>query len=257
MAKEKDDKLYTETQTALLGEENAKQMRKAARKMRRFQKNQELRDTKLYSLGGEIFSSITHGITAAAGIAALVLGVIFAAHNPAMGALAIVGIVIFGASAFLGFTISTVYHGLKINTGKRVMRVLDHCSIYSLIAGTYTAFCFIALPNWIGFTIFGANWTLAIVGTVLTAIDRKKFHGFAFACYLIMGWIVVVFIVPLVRAIGFGWAWWFLLGGGIAYTLGAAVYKLKGKYVHGIWHLFTLAGLTLHFFSIVAITLNW
>ena len=255
MGTTKDSRLHIETQTALMGPEDSALAKKNAKQLHRHQRNQEIRDRKLYTLGGEIFSSITHGITAAAGIAALILGVVFAAKNPDMGALAIVGIIIFGACAFLGFTISTVYHGLRISTGKRVMRVLDHCSIYSLIAGTYTAFCFIVLPNWVGFTIFGVNWTLAIVGTTLTAINRKKFKHFAFTCYLVMGWMVIFFIVPFIREIGFGTSWWLLLSGGIAYTLGAVVYKLKGKYIHGVWHLFTLAGLALHFLSILFLVL--
>ena len=208
-----------------------------------------------YSLGGEIFSAITHGVAALCGLAVLVVG-ICAACMQDLGWIAISAMTIYGATAFLGFTISTIYHSLAKNRGRRVMRVLDHCSIYFIIAGTYTPFALIAIGGWVGWAIFGTNWALCALGTTLTAIDRKKFKHFAFVCYLTMGWIAVFAIVPIVKALGLGWSFWFLLGGGVAYTVGAFVYKKKGKYIHGIWHLFTLAGLLLQFLSILFLMLD-
>ena len=237
-----------ETEEKEVKPQNRKQRKAKASAYIRAKKNQ--RDKSIYTLGGEIFSSITHGLGALMGAVVLVVCVIVAALH-GRGAIAIVSVCIFGAVAFIGFTISSVYHALGINTGKRVMRVLDYCSIYFIIAGTYTPFALIGLGGVWGWVIFGINWVLCAVGTTLTAVNREKYKKFAFICYLCMGWMVLIFIVPLVNAIGLGISFWLLLAGGIAYTLGAAVFKMKGKYIHGVWHLFTMAGLVLHFFSIL------
>jgi hemolysin III len=210
----------------------------------------KIAERKFYTLGGEIFSSVTHGVTALAGVAVLVICVYLAVAN-SLGALAIFAVSIYGATAFLCFAVSTIYHALAINTGKRVMRVLDHCSIYFLIAGTYTPFSLLGIGGVIGWLIFTVNWVLCAVGTTLTAVDREKYKRFAFVCYMTMGWIAVVAAVPIINAIGFGLTLWMLLAGGVAYTLGAIVFKMKGKYTHGIWHLFTLAGLILQCLSII------
>lgn len=217
--------------------------------------SKNLSDRKIYTLGGEIFSSITHGVTALVGVAVLVLSIIIAVTQK-MGALAVVAVTIYGVTAFLGFTISTVYHALRIGGGKRVMRVLDHCSIYFIIAGTYTPFALIAIGGWVGWTIFVINWILCAVGTTLTAVDRERFKKFAFICYLVMGWLAMVAVVPLVKSIGLGASFWLLVGGGLAYTVGAFIFKVKGKYVHGVWHLFTLVGLVLQFLSITYLMLG-
>ena len=247
---DRDAKLHIDTQAASLGADDECLSRRASKALRRYQANQELRDQKIYSLGGEMFSSITHGFTALMGVAILVLCVIFAARTD-QGALGIVAVSIFGATAFIGFTISTIYHALAVNSGKRVMRVLDHTSIYFIIAGTYTPFSLLVLGGWVGWTIFGVNWALCFLGATLTAIDRKKFKTFAFICYLTMGWVALAVVVPLVDAMGWGWSLWLLFAGGIAYTLGAVVYKFPGKWTHGIWHLFTLAGLTAQALSVI------
>ena len=203
-----------------------------------------------YSLGDEIFSSITHGVAALCGLVVLVVCV-YVAWTRELGWIAVTAVSVFGVTAFLGFTISTVYHALGMHGGRRVMRVLDHCSIYFIIAGTYTPFALIAIGGWVGWAICGANWALCALGTTLTAVNREKFRRFAFACYLTMGWLAVVAVVPIIRALGLGASFWLLLGGGVAYTVGAFIYKKQGKYIHGVWHLFTLAGLSMHFFSIL------
>ncbi|MCL2846190.1 MAG: hemolysin III family protein [Firmicutes bacterium] len=220
------------------------------KKRKSIRENRKLREQKIYTLGGEIFSAITHGITAALGVAALVLLIVFASRSD-YGARAVVSVTIFGVFALAGFLVSTIYHSLAINKGKRVFRVLDHCSIYFIIAGTYTPFSLLAVGGWIGWVLFSIVWGLAVIGCALTAIDRERFKKFAFACYLIMGWMGVVAAVPLISNIGIGASFWLLLGGGVAYTLGAIVYKQPGKYTHGIWHLFTMAGLVLQFLSIL------
>jgi hemolysin III len=246
---EKED-LHVKTAMALLGKDDERLGRRMLRRFRSYKKNQELREQGIYSLGGEIFSAVTHGVTALVGVAVLVLSVIFAVQS-GRGALAIASVSIFGVCVMVGFTISTIYHSLAINAGKRVMRVLDHCSIYFIIAGTYTPFALLAIEGWLGWTIFGVNWALAIVGCTLSAINFKKFKTFEFICYLTMGWVGAVGLVTMVGNIGFGVSFWLLLGGGVAYTIGAILFKVKGKYIHGVWHLFTLVGLVCHFLSIV------
>ena len=235
--------------------DRAKKSKKVRKRISK-DKNQAVRDQKIYTLGGEIFSSITHGIAAVVGVGILIICIWVAiTHN--LGWIAVVSVTVFGLTAFAGFTVSTIYHALGINAGKRVMRVLDHCSIYSIIPGTYTPFALIGIGGWVGWTIFGVNWALCALGATLTAVNREKFHRFAFICYLVMGWIAVIAIVPLAKALGFMSASFCLVfAGGVAYTIGAFVFKMKGKYVHGIWHLFTLAGIGTHFLSILFLMLG-
>jgi len=246
----KEGKLHIEAELAGLGSQDEVLARRTAKKLKSCQANQDLRDQKIYTLGGEIFSAVTHGITAFVGLCVLVLATIFAVTS-GRGVVAVLAVIIFGLCALAGFTISTVYHSLAINKGKRVLRVLDHCSIYFIIAGTYTPFTLIAIEGWVGWALFGAIWTMGVVGCTLTAVNREKFKRFAFVCYLLMGWMGALAVIPLIESIGFGVEFWLLLGGGIAYTLGAVVYTRKGKYIHGIWHLFTMAGLVCHFLSIM------
>jgi len=247
----KDDTHFlVETAFASLGETDETLARSAVKKVKAYKKNQAIRDQKLYTLGGEIFSAITHGITAATGLAIMIMSIIFAVSGGHSWVI-VTAVAIYGFCSFVGFTLSTVYHSLAINKGKRVMRVLDHCSIFFIIAGTYTPIVLVGIGGWVGWALFGAVWGMAIVGTTLTAINLQKFKTFAFISFIVMGWTGLLAIYPLVQSIGFGASFWLLLGGGIAYTLGAVVYKMKGKYMHGVWHLFTLAGLVCHFLCIM------
>jgi len=242
--------LHVKTMQTLLGDEDCCLSKRACLALKKYQKNQELRDQGIFSLGGELFSAITHGFTALVGIAILVLCIIFASRTD-QGAIGIAAVSIFGATAFLGFTLSTIYHALAINSGKRVMRILDHCSIYFIIAGTYTAYSLLVLGGWVGWTIFGANWALALVGATLTAIDRKKYHKLAFICYLFMGWMALFAVVPIVQIMGWSWSLWLLFSGGVVYTMGAVVFKLPGKYTHGVWHIMTMVALILQALSVL------
>ena len=230
-------------------------MEKEQKREIRQQKNQALRDSGIYTFGGELFSAITHGITALAAVAVLVISIILAVRH-GDGAMDIVAVSIFGSMAFLGFLVSTIYHSLPISTGKRCLRVLDHCSIYFIIAGTYTPFSLLGIGGWVGWVIFGANWAMGLTGATLTAVNREKFKKVAFVLYLVMGWMAVIVAPILIINMGWGAPFWLLLGGGLAYTIGAVVYKMKGKYIHGIWHLFTLAGLILQFLSIMFIIIR-
>jgi len=209
-----------------------------------------------YTKGEEIFNMVSHIVGGAVGVTALVLCVIFAAlHGNVYG---VVGSAIYGATMIALYTMSSVYHGLSARLmAKKVMQVLDHCTIYFLIAGTYTpvALCNIREYNTaLGWSIFGVIWAMAALGVTLTAIDLKKYSKFSMICYLGMGW-CIVFTAPLLpKILGVGGVV-FLLAGGISYTVGAVLYavgkKKKLKYMHSVFHLFVVAASILHFFCIL------
>lgn len=202
-----------------------------------------------YTLGEELISSISHGVGAGLGVAALCLCVRTAmASNDVWG---VVSSWIFGFSLIILYSMSCIYHGLKPNKAKRLMRIMDHCTIFLLIAGTYTPFTLVALRGKVGWTIFGIIWGAAIIGIVLNAIDMEKFKAVSMVCYLAMGWAIVFAFGDLQRAVAEGGIK-LLVAGGIAYTVGAIVYGIgsKVKYMHSIWHFFVLAGSILHFLCI-------
>ena len=146
---------------------------------------------------------------------------------------------------------STIYHSLKVNKGKKVLRIIDHCSIYLLIAGTYTPYTLVTLNGALGWTFFGIVWGAVIIGIILNAIDIKKFKVISMIMYLLMGWVIIAAIKPLCNALDIR-GLWLLLSGGIIYTIGAIFYGIgkKHKYMYGMFHLFVLAAIILHFFSI-------
>ena len=206
-----------------------------------------------YTKGEEIFNMVSHIVGGALGIAYLVLCVIVAAfHKSAIG---VVSSCIYGVSVISLFTMSSIYHGLHDSTAKRVFQVIDHCTIYFMIAGTYTpvALCAIRrLSPAQGWIIFGLIWAIAAVAVTFTAIDLNKYKVFSMICYIGMGWLVVFFWPITYRAIGFGGAV-FLVLGGILYTIGAILYShgKKKAYIHSIFHLFVNAASLLHFFCIL------
>ena len=203
-----------------------------------------------YSLAEELISSISHGVGALLGIAALVICIVISVqHNDPW---AIVSSCVYGATLMLLYTMSTIYHALKINKAKRVFRVIDHCSIYLLIAGTYTPYTLVALRGAVGWVLFGVVWAAAIAGIVVNAIDLKKYRVFSMITYLLMGWAIVFAFVPLQEVLPKE-GLWLLFGGGIIFTIGAVFYAIgkKYKYMHSVFHFFVLAGSILHFFSIV------
>ena len=146
---------------------------------------------------------------------------------------------------------STLYHSFKVNNAKRVFRIIDHCSIFLLIAGTYTPYALVALPKVTGWVIFGVNWTCAIIGIVLNAIDLKKFKKISMILYLVMGWMVIFTFKDLMASVDIGCIY-LSLAAGILYTIGAIFYGVgkKLKYMHSIFHLFVLAASILFFFAI-------
>lgn len=206
-----------------------------------------------YTRGEEQMNMITHIVGGAMGIAALTLCVIQAAR--AGNVYGIITSAIYGASMILMFTVSSVYHGLRPNMGKKVMQVIDHCTIYFLIAGTYTPILLSAIrivsPS-VAWTLFGVEWGLAAVATVFTAIDLKKYSVLSMICYIGLGWCVVFAAkttIAAIQPVGL----LLLLLGGIAYTIGAVLYGFgrKYRYMHSVFHLFVVVGSVLQFLCIL------
>ncbi len=206
-----------------------------------------------YSRGEEIMNMVTHIVGGAMGIAVLTLCVIRAALNG--NVYGIVTSAIYGATMITMFTISSVYHGLKPNMGKRVMQVIDHCTIYFLIGGTYTVITLSALrPQYpvLGWCLFAFEWAMVALATTLTAIDLKKYEVFSMTCYVGMGWAVIPFwrqTLDVLTLPGF----LFLLSGGIAYTIGAVLYGIgsKRKWMHSVFHIFVVLGALFQFFAVL------
>ena len=207
-----------------------------------------------YTKGEEIFNMTSHIVGGALGIVALVLCVVFAAvHGNGYG---VVSGAIYGVTMIILYTMSSIYHGLNPKRkAKKVFQVLDHCSIYLLIAGSYTPFALCTLREYntaLGWTIFGVIWFVAILGIILNSIDIKKFRVFSMICYLVMGWCIVFRINLLPELLGTA-GFVLLLLGGLSYTIGAILYGLgkKHKYMHSVFHLFILLGSLLQFFTIL------
>ena len=207
-----------------------------------------------YSRGEEITNMTSHIVGAVFGIVALVLCTVAAASHS--NGYAVVSGAIYGTTMILLYTMSSIYHGLSPNIkGKKVMQVLDHCSIFLLIAGCYTPFALCTLREYdavTGWVIFGVIWLFAILGITLNAIDLKKFKRFSMLCYLAMGWCIILKITVLPELLTWnGFA--LLLGGGIVYTIGAVLYALgkKRKWMHSIFHFCILFASILQFFCIL------
>jgi len=206
-----------------------------------------------YSCGEELTNMITHIAGAAIGIVAAVLCVLRAARSG--NGWGITGSAVYGTAMIAMFTISSVYHGLKPNLGKKVMQIIDHCTIYFLIAGTYTVIVLSALrPAFPGLAwgIFSFEWTLALFATILTAIDLWKYSVFSMACYIGMGWAIIPFWRQVMTVMGSG-GFLLLLAGGIAYTIGSILYGLgkRRKWMHSVFHVFVVIGCVLQFLAVL------
>ncbi len=196
---------------------------------------------------------VSHIVGGALAIAALTLCVIFAAiYSDAWG---VVGAAIYGGTMVILYAISSIYHGLRHDMAKKVFQVLDHCTIYFVIAGTYTPVTLAGLrPRYPvqAFVLFGIVWACCFTAATFTAIDLKKYQILSMVCYIAMGWSVLIFIVPTARVLGLG-GMVFLVTGGLSYTIGAILYGIgkRKRYIHSIFHLFVIAGSVLHFFMIL------
>ena len=202
-----------------------------------------------YSLGEELISSISHGIGALLALAALVLCIVFSAiHNNTLG---IISSCIYGTSMFLLYFMRCLYHALKPNAAKKVFRIFDHCSIFLLIAGSYTPFLLLTVGGTKGLVMLIIIWFLALLGIIVNSINLEKFDKLSFILYIIMGWMVIFSFNKVMTNLS-TLSFTLLLVGGIVYTVGAVLYLAgnKIKYMHSIWHLFVLAGSIFQFFPI-------
>lgn len=202
----------------------------------------------VYTKGEEVFNMVTHIVGGAVGIAALVLCVIKAAFGAD-----VIGIIcgsIFGVSMITLYAMSCIYHGLHVGTAKKVFQIMDHCTIYFLIAGTYTPILLCSLIKeypvnaWI---TFGAVWGLTALSVTLIAIDIAKYKVFGMLAYLGMGWAIIFSIKQVYEVIGpVGFA--FLLGGGLLYTGGTLFFCAgkRKKYCHSVFHIFVVLGSIAH-----------
>ena len=204
-----------------------------------------------YTLGEELVNSISHGLGAAFGIVALILCVVFGAFRG--DAWRVVSGALYGSSMIVLYTISTLYHALGINRAKKVFRTLDHCSIYFLIAGTYTPYTLVSMRETSGLLIFGVVWAAAILGITLSAINVHKFRIVSMIIYIAMGWAIIFSIKDLIATVATPGTI-LLLVGGVLYTIGAVLYGIgkKKRYVHSIFHIFALGGSICHFISVFA-----
>ena len=202
-----------------------------------------------YTLCEELINSISHGVGVIFGLVAMILCIVKSAQVG--DAYRVVSSVIFGVMVMILYLMSCLYHALKVNKAKRVFRVIDHCTIFLLIAGTYTPYTLVSLRDTIGWWVFGVIWATAILGITLNAISLKKFAKLSVALYLIMGWIIIFAYGYMVRAVPSG-GMTLLIWGGVAYTVGAILYGIgaKRKYFHSVFHFFCLIGTFLHFLSI-------
>ncbi|MDY5641846.1 MAG: hemolysin III family protein [Candidatus Faecousia sp.] len=206
-----------------------------------------------YSRGEELMNTVTHIVGGALGVAALTLCVVFAAlrHN----VYGVVGSAIYGVSLIALYTVSSVYHGLKPGMGKKVMQIVDHCTIYFLIAGTYTVIVLSAIrPRYpvLGWGLFAFEWAMAALATTLTAIDLKKYNVISMICYIGLGWAIIPFARQALEVLTLP-GFLFLLLGGIAYTIGAVLYGIgsRKKWMHSVFHIFVVLGSVLQFFAVL------
>ena len=217
-------------------------------------KRTKLRDRVLpvYSNGEEKMNMITHIV--GGGLSVIMLALCLIKTIP-QGGIGLVTGILYGVVLLFVYTMSSIYHGLHAGTSKKVLQVLDHCAIDSLIAGTYTpiVLCDIA-PKYpaIGWGLFALQWALAITAATLTAIDLKKYTVFSMFCYIGMGWSIILFLPQALDALSPA-GFWPLLLGGIAYTIGAVLFGLgkRLKWMHSVFHIFVILGSTLQFFTII------
>lgn len=207
-----------------------------------------------YTKGEEIFNMVSHIVGSVFGVVVLVLCIIVSAmHHNVYG---VISSSIYGTTMIILYTMSSIYHGLSPKCkGKKVMQVLDHCTIFLLIAGSYTPFALCTFREYdtaTGWIIFGIIWAMAILGIVLNAIDLKKYKVFSMICYIGMGWAIICRVNLLPKLLGTTGTILLVLGG-IAYTIGAILYGIgkKHKYIHSIFHLCILLGSILQFFCVL------
>ncbi|MDZ4298257.1 MAG: hemolysin III family protein [Moraxellaceae bacterium] len=197
-----------------------------------------------YSPEEEVANAVTHGLAAAASIVAITLMLVKGMPTLSVGEL--IGVAIYGASLVLLFLASTLYHSITHTRTKTVLKRLDHCAIYLLIAGTYTPLLMITLDSFAATIMLWLIWAIAISGVVFKLYFIHRFQRLSLVTYLLMGWLSMFLIYDLWQSLdrtGF----WLLLAGGLCFTLGAGFYAAKQyRFTHAIWHVFVAAGAACH-----------
>ena len=206
-----------------------------------------------YTKGEEVMNMVTHIVGGGIGVLVLVLCVLKAAMKGDV--YGVVGSAIYGGSMVALYAMSSIYHGLRPGMGKKVLQVLDHCTIYFLIAGTYTVLALLLLREyspWLGWGMLVFQWGMTALAVTLTAIDLKKYNVFSMICYIGMGWAILPFMNMAMGALTMP-GFWLLLSGGIAYTVGSILYGIGSKvhWMHSVFHIFVVIGSVLQFLSIL------
>lgn len=198
---------------------------------------------------GERFNAWTHLLGALLALTGAIWLIAVATHSG--DAVKTLSIVVYGVTLVMLYSISTIYHSVR-GPLKRILRKLDHLSIYLLIAGSYTPFCLISLRGPWGWSLFGIVWTLAVIGMLQEIKPRSEARILSLIIYAVMGWIVLVAIKPLLASLGLAGFLW-LAAGGVFYTVGIIFFAFdeRFRHWHGIWHLFVIAGSLMHFIAIL------
>ncbi|MBQ9919714.1 MAG: hemolysin III family protein [Clostridia bacterium] len=202
----------------------------------------------LQTLGEEISNSISHGVGSILSMLGTVILIQLGVKEQSLAA--IIWGAFYGGSLIILYTVSCLYHSLICNMAKRVFRILDHCSIFLLISGTYAPISILMIGGKIGYSLITVNLACAVIGIILNAINMKRWEKLSLILYVIMGWMCLFTIKPLIAAAPTD-VLLLLVAGGVAYTLGIIFYKLKIKYMHFIWHIFVLLGSILHYLFIL------
>ena len=201
------------------------------------------------SAGEELSNAISHGITTVGAVGGGMLIILSAIHSDVEWSL--FSALIYSLSLVALYTFSTLYHSIRNINAKRIFKILDHCGIFLLIAGTYTPVVLISIGGTTGWVFFAIQWSMALIGISLKVFFTGKYNLLSTLLYAVMGWIII-FKIDLVKAVLPAPAFWLLVSGGIAYTVGIVFYVIdtRMKYAHFIWHLFVMAGSVLHFIMI-------
>lgn len=200
------------------------------------------------TLHEEVANAVTHGIGAVLAVACLTVAVTFASLRHDIWS--IVSVSIYGASMFILYLCSTLYHAIPTARIKEMLNIFDHAAIYLLIAGSYTPFCLVGIrpysPGW-AWSIFSVVWAIAVFGIAFQCLFVSKYPVFSTMTYLLMGWMVLIAVYPLWKAMGATAVMW-IAAGGVIYSLGVVFYAMKHvKYMHAVWHLFVLGGTLVHY----------
>lgn len=207
-----------------------------------------------YTVGEEIFNSVSHGVGVLLSIAALTLLIIFAAlYSDGYG---LAGAIVYGISLILLYSMSMVYHIVQKPKAKHVLRIFDHCSIFILISGTYTPYLLVCMQNPARWILFGIIWGVTVIGILMNSLGLEKFKKLSMICYIGMGWAIIFSIRQIASVIEMPGVI-LLVAGGIVYTVGIIFYALKKyRYTHSVWHLFVLGGSVCHYLSVLLYVLK-